>query len=243
MAEVEAVVDDKDQDTIRKEAKAEIKRCVGHLLAIIRSAVEAVDDEDLTERTEKLVVGLQSSIETNLTILAKKPKRKPNEKNRHNLTKPCIVTKEFAAYVKDLRDTGKLGDMTKIDPKIKAAIGSVIVGKCSSLLVSTLLISCDNYNILDREATFAVTPTMKKHLSTALGQVTTDREKAHKEDDSKALFDENNYPSAMNNAIAARVRSGEYKGNMKEASDELALLQAYLKTHNAALRAKKAAKK
>ena len=236
----EVAVEKKDQATIRKDTKNEINRCLKHLMSISLALADTIEDDEKREKVAETLTSLHTSIKKEVATLAKKPKRDPSEKSKYNLTKPCLVSDAFAEYVKELRDTGKLGDMKTLPGPVKAALSSIVVNKCSSLLVSTLIISCDNYNQKDRKATFAVTPAMKKHLSAAIAQVEKERKVLHEKDPKKELFDQSDYSSAMNNVIASRLRVGEYTGNVEEKAADLAALQAHLKAHNGALRSKQA---
>lgn len=225
----------------RSALKSEAKKGVEQLVSIIKMlARHHSSEKEINDSAKKVSLRVNENIDQ----LAEKSK-KQSKKSSENLTKPCVVLPSFSSYVEALRDGKKLGKMTKDSPEAKA-LDSIINDQVSSLLVSTLLISCDNYHQKKEEGiTFRVTSLMEEHLEEVIVSVETERQRLHDEDvanglEPHKLFSRGNYSSAMNNVIASHIRSKD--APLPEGDDlasNLAALQVYLKEHNASLRAKR----
>lgn len=202
-----------------------------------------------------------SAAKYSIGVLARKQKKESKNSSK-NLTHPCYVTSSFAKYVEALKKDGKLGDLS--DPQVSSAIDRIIKKNISSLLVTTLIISCDNYSQPKKEGVvFFVTPSMKKFLDKELDKVQKDRDALIAKEKQEAIalaaeakkkgepipetkervaFNPANYGSALNNVIASYLRDQEQSTTKKsdlaneDLAADLAVLQEHLKAHNASLR-------
>lgn len=229
-------------DVIRAKAKADANKGLEQLITIIQVLTQG--NSALKEVNDK-AKSIASHTKECVATLAKKHK-KQSKSSSENLTKPCAVLPAFAVYVKSMRDAKLLGKIEKGSP-VAAALDSIIEGNVSSLLVSTLLISCDNYHQPKEEGvTFRVTPLMTQHLNEVIEHVEDERQSIHDEDvanevsDPRGVFSRDNYSSAMNNVIASHIRvKGGVVPDGENLSSNLSALQAHLKALNASLRSKR----
>jgi hypothetical protein len=222
----------------RVEARKNAVRAYDLLQTFIRDLLQGRPmslQHEMNGKVEKIVKSGKQSVST----LSKKQK-KSSKNSSENLVRPCLVVESFSDYVRALRDENLLGD---VQDEAKEALTRLIDDGISSLLVSTLLISCDIYQQPKREeATFYASPLMKEHLADILDEVSQERIKLREKDNKKNLFDQDNFSSAMNNVIASYLRNKEGEvGRTDELADvtlatNLACLQAYLKENNAVLR-------
>jgi hypothetical protein len=229
-------------DAIRAKAKADANKGLEQLVTLIHVLTQG--NTALKEVNDK-AKAIASHTKECVATLAKKHK-KQSKSSSENLTKPCAVLPSFSVYVKAMRDAKLLGKIEKGSP-VAAALDSIIDENVSSLLVSTLLISCDNYHQPKEEGvTFRVTSLMAQHLEEVLASVEEERQALHDEDvaagvtDPRGVFSRDNYSSAMNNVIAShiRVKGGPVPDN-EALSPNLSALQAHLKALNASLRSKR----
>lgn len=248
---------DKEERAMAKNTLLTVLQRYHTLVGSLSSDLSLALKQQITTETEKALKAAKNSV----AILSRKQKKESKNSSR-NLTHPCYVTGSFSKYVKALKAAGKLGSLK--DPQVAAAIDGIINKNISSLLVTTLIISCDNYSQeKKKDVVFFATPLMKTHLSAELDKVKKDRDaliarekqeaiaraaeakkkgEAAPEEKERGPFNPENYGSALNNVIAAYLRDKEQSTSDKETlndealASDLAALQEHLKAHNQSLR-------